>query len=67
MLEYIDGHGVEVMFAYIIFVSLVGSMPPLPKTAPYLIRWAFAAVHSLAGNLRNAAELVNVKLPRGDE
>ncbi len=50
MLNYIQHHGVEVLIAYYIVISVLGTLPPLPENATYMQRWGFAIANAICGN-----------------
>lgn len=50
MIHLIESHGIEVLIAYYVLISTLGTLPPLPDNATYLQRWAFAAAHTICGN-----------------
>ena len=64
---------IEVMFAYWAFSALVSGMPD-PPTGSFWYRWAYATLHTFAGNLKQFADSristleTNVKkMPEGTE
>lgn len=52
MLHWVETHGIEVLISYYFFISILGTMPPLPDNATYMQKWGFAAAHALCGNMK---------------
>ncbi len=61
MLHWFESHGIEMIVAYFVFISVVGSMPQVPDSASYWSKWAYGALHGMAGNWRNLMSVL--KLP----
>lgn len=61
MTEFISAHPLEILVGWYIFSALVSTMPePRPDSFGYL--WAYRALNTLAGNLK---ELVNFNVVPG--
>ena len=59
-----SGTVIILFLGYLLFLALLGSMPPVPNNAPYAARWAYGFLHLLALNLNQAAALLPIKLPK---
>lgn len=62
MLNYIENHGIELIIAYYIYISIVGAMPPLPDSAGYYRRWMFQILHAIAGNWKTVMGKLNLPI-----
>ena len=59
-----SGTVIILFLGYLLFLALVGSMPPVKNDAPYAARWAYGFLHLLALNLHQAAKLLPIKMPK---
>lgn len=66
MTQWIESHGIECIIVYFVFAAIVGSMPPLPPEASYALRWLYGFAQLASANLKTAAQLLNIKLPNGE-
>ncbi len=58
MIHYLETHGLEFVICYMIFSSVVSTMPPLPDSASYWSKWAFGFLHAAASDWKQVIEMV---------
>jgi len=66
MIHWINSHGVEVLIVGWLWAAAVGTMPKLPEGSSFWAQWGYGFLHVTAANLKQAANLLNIKLPNGD-
>jgi hypothetical protein len=58
--HFLETHGIEVVLGYIVFASIVSTMPPLPQNAGYWAKWAFGLLHVLASDWKQVLEIAKI-------
>lgn len=63
MIHYLETHGLEVVAFYMIFSSIVSTMPPLGPDASYWAKWVFGLLHALASDWKQVMAMAKVQIP----
>lgn len=51
------------LIAYMLFSSIVSTMPPIPDTASYWAKWAFGFLHAAASDWKQVMAMAKVTIP----
>jgi len=63
MLQWIEGHGIELIIAYYIFNAVVSGMPePMPNGNAFYL-WLYRSSHTLSGNIDRVMQTTG-KVPK---